>query len=77
MTKGTLQKQSLRLANLHKQCFRHLPPPYSAHSFHEFLQNETYYLAEEKYKGKTSCWKAQSKENKSNSASYEKLPEWF
>ena len=51
MTKGTLQKQSLRLANLHKQCFRYLPPPYSANSFQEFLQNETYYLAEEKYKG--------------------------
>ena len=31
----------------------------------------------EKYKGRTCCWKAESKENKSNSASYEKIPEWF
>ena len=27
--------------------------------------------------GRTCCWKTESKENKSNSASYEKLPEWF
>ena len=31
----------------------------------------------DKDKGRTCCWKAESKENKSNSASYEKLPEWF
>ena len=29
------------------------------------------------YKGRTCCWKTESKENKSNSASYEKLPDWF
>ena len=28
-------------------------------------------------KGRTCCWKAESKENKYNSASYEKLPQWF
>ena len=28
-------------------------------------------------KGRTCCWKAESKENKSNSASYERFPEWF
>ena len=28
-------------------------------------------------KGRTCCWKTESKENKSNSASYERLPEWF
>ena len=27
--------------------------------------------------GRTCCWKTESKENKSNSACYEKLPEWF
>ena len=31
----------------------------------------------EKYKGRTCCWKAEAKENKSNSASYEKIPAWF
>ena len=29
------------------------------------------------YKGRACCWKTESKENKSNSASYEKLPDWF
>ena len=29
------------------------------------------------YKGRTCCWKTESKENKSNKACYEKLPEWF
>jgi 6-pyruvoyltetrahydropterin/6-carboxytetrahydropterin synthase len=28
-------------------------------------------------KGRTCCWKTESKENKSNSASYERFPEWF
>ena len=28
-------------------------------------------------KGRTCCWKTESKENKSNSASYEGFPEWF
>ena len=28
-------------------------------------------------KGRTCCWKTESKEHKSNSASYEKFPEWF
>jgi len=27
--------------------------------------------------GRTCCWKTESKENKSNKASYEKIPEWF
>ena len=27
--------------------------------------------------GRTCCWKTESKENKSNSASYEKIPSWF
>ena len=31
----------------------------------------------DKDKGRTCCWKAESKENKSNAASYERLPEWF
>ena len=31
----------------------------------------------EKDEGRTCCWKTESKENKSNSASYEKLPDWF
>ena len=30
-----------------------------------------------KDEGRSCCWKTESKENKSNSASYEKLPEWF
>ena len=46
-----LQKKSLRLAILHKQCFDHFPRPYSANTFYEFLQNKNYYLAEVKYKG--------------------------
>ena len=28
-------------------------------------------------KGRTCCWKTDSKENKSNKASYEKIPDWF
>ena len=28
-------------------------------------------------KGRTCCWKTESKENKSNSATYERLPDWF
>ena len=35
----------------------------------QFLKN--------KDEGRTCCWKTESSENKSNSASYEKLPEWF
>ena len=31
----------------------------------------------DKDKGRTCCWKTESKENKSNKASYEKIPEWF
>ena len=31
----------------------------------------------EKDKRRTCCWKTESKENKPNSASYEKLPDWF
>ena len=31
----------------------------------------------EKDKGRTCCWKTESKENKSNKASYEKIPDWF
>ena len=31
----------------------------------------------EKYNGRSCCWKTDSKENKSNSASYEKIPAWF
>ena len=30
-----------------------------------------------KDKGRTCCWKTESKENKSNKASFEKIPEWF
>ena len=35
----------------------------------EYLQN--------KDDGRTCCWKTESKENKSNKAIYEKIPEWF
>ena len=31
----------------------------------------------DKDKGRTCCWKTESKENKFNKASYEKIPEWF
>jgi len=31
----------------------------------------------DKDKGRTCCWKTESKENKSNKASYEKIPDWF
>ena len=31
----------------------------------------------EKDKGRTCCWKTESKENKSNKASYEEIPDWF
>ena len=31
----------------------------------------------EKYKGRTCCWKTESKENKANMANYEKIPAWF
>ena len=31
----------------------------------------------DKDKGRTCCWKTESKENKSNQASYEKIPDWF
>jgi len=31
----------------------------------------------DKDKGRTCCWKTESKENKSNKASYEKVPDWF
>ena len=27
--------------------------------------------------GRTCCWKTESKENKSNKASYEEIPDWF
>ena len=27
--------------------------------------------------GRTCCWKTESRENKSNKASYEKIPDWF
>ena len=30
-----------------------------------------------KDKGRTCCWKTESKENKSNKASYEEIPDWF
>jgi len=32
---------------------------------------------QDKDNGRTCCWKTESKENKSNKASYEKFPEWF
>ena len=32
---------------------------------------------QDKDKGRTCCWKTESKENKSNKASYQKIPEWF
>jgi len=28
-------------------------------------------------KGRTCCWKTESRENESNKASYEEFPEWF
>ena len=31
----------------------------------------------DKDKGRTCCWKTESKENKSNKASYEEIPDWF
>ena len=31
----------------------------------------------EKDNGRTCCWKTESRENKSNKASYEKIPDWF
>ena len=31
----------------------------------------------DKDKGRSCCWKTESRENKSNKASYEKIPEWF
>ena len=31
----------------------------------------------DKDKGRTCCWKAESRENKFNAASYEELPDWF
>ena len=31
----------------------------------------------EKHKGRTCCFKTESRENKSNSANYEKFPDWF
>ncbi|KGF95347.1 Queuosine biosynthesis QueD [Prochlorococcus marinus str. MIT 9201] len=30
-----------------------------------------------KDEGRTCCWKTESKENKSNKASYEEIPDWF
>jgi len=51
VTTSNLHKKSLRLSTLHKKSFKQLPPPYSANTFHEFLQNKNYYLVEEKYKG--------------------------
>ena len=32
---------------------------------------------QDKDKGRTCCWKTESKENKSNKASYEEIPDWF
>ena len=32
---------------------------------------------QDKDKGRTCCWKTESKENKSNKASYEEFPDWF
>ena len=32
---------------------------------------------QDKDKGRACCWKTESKENKSNKASYEKIPDWF
>ena len=32
---------------------------------------------QDKDKGRTCCWKTESKENKSNKACYEEIPEWF
>ena len=31
----------------------------------------------DKDKGRTCCWKTESKENKSNKATYEAIPDWF
>ena len=32
---------------------------------------------QDKDDGRTCCWKTESKENKSNKASYEEIPDWF
>ena len=32
---------------------------------------------QDKDKGRTCCWKTESKESKSNKASYEEIPDWF
>ena len=32
---------------------------------------------QDKDNGRTCCWKTESKENKSNKASYEEIPDWF
>ena len=32
---------------------------------------------QDKDKGRTCCWKTESKENESNKASYEEIPDWF
>ena len=32
---------------------------------------------QDKDQGRTCCWKTESKENKSNKASYEEIPDWF
>jgi len=32
---------------------------------------------QDKDKGRTCCWKTESKENKSNKANYEEFPDWF
>ena len=32
---------------------------------------------QDKDKGRTCCWKTESKENKFNKASYEEIPDWF
>ena len=31
----------------------------------------------DKHKGRSCCWKTESKENKSNKASFEKFPDWY
>ena len=43
----------------------------------ELIWKWTNEYLQDKDKGRTCCWKTESKENKSNKASYEKLPEWF